>query len=663
MANGIQQSIDQTADAYRSNPQGLAQKYQQNQALIDLLALQKLKSEKEAAARDMQMKMQSNPQTIAEQREQEVLAMTKNDMAQQVGGILQQKQQQSQKNIQQVANTGIAGVPAPNMARMAKGGIVNFKAGGYSSGDIDGYTGADSMGVEYNFTKQEIPDLIAEAEAEIARANRALGLATSPEETARAKQRIATAQNEIRELNTSPTRGLSPIEAYMNEPTLNLSGPSPSLLEIWYGPLALGKLAGQGINALTQFNRKGSPMTEAQVKGAYAKAYADKSIPEPPKPPIDLSRPDTQVPTPEQKVSAQDQQVPAQSSEDMSGIGPVYANGQVPKSSVSSLLPKQKSMEGLALEAKNLQSIMGGSEMQTLAEQEARRGLSVDPAEVARKAREEQLAFTDLTPQQKAQMAKTREGLAGLVARQADPERQRRERLISGLISAGGGTNIGSTLGGYGAGSINTGAQQYKGELDNALGMAKFDVGAIQQDLGIRKDAFTGGATAGKTAELARTASGQNATNLANQERSGISNLISNLSSQQNEQLRAAASTLSDASRERIAANKTVADRIAAEVKAKDEAGRLTPKDRIAAETKLAENLTEARREIFRDNAQALSMARTEEEVDAVKATIAREIADLEAVYAPVMESLRSGFSAKIRDDVSSVSNTFPLPQ
>jgi hypothetical protein len=58
----IDQEIQSKVDAYRSNPQQLMQRYQQNQQLVDLLALQKLKSEKESAARDMQLQMQQQPQ-------------------------------------------------------------------------------------------------------------------------------------------------------------------------------------------------------------------------------------------------------------------------------------------------------------------------------------------------------------------------------------------------------------------------------------------------------------------------------------------------------------------------------------------------------------------------------------------------------------------------
>ena len=142
----IDQEIQRKVDAYRSNPAALQQRYQQNQQLIDLLALQKLKSEKDAAAKEMQMQMASDPQTIKQQRERELLDRTKQDMVQQQAGIMQMAQQRQQKNMQQVAKQGaaspqqvqqvqrglgsLAGQVRPQIARMAAGGIVAFQAGG-----------------------------------------------------------------------------------------------------------------------------------------------------------------------------------------------------------------------------------------------------------------------------------------------------------------------------------------------------------------------------------------------------------------------------------------------------------------------------------------------------------------------------------------------------
>jgi hypothetical protein len=148
MANGIDQEIQSKVDAYRGNPQALQQRYAQNQQLVDLLALQKLKSEKEAAAREMQMQMQQQPQTIKQQREAELLGMTKQEMMKQTQGILQQRQAEQQKNMQRVAQGGIGALAgqrpaAPQQApqgqpmpRMAGGGIVAFQEGGITEADL-----------------------------------------------------------------------------------------------------------------------------------------------------------------------------------------------------------------------------------------------------------------------------------------------------------------------------------------------------------------------------------------------------------------------------------------------------------------------------------------------------------------------------------------------
>jgi len=134
MALPLDEGIKRRVDAYRDNPAALEKNYQMNQELLDLLALQKIKSEKDAAARELQMSQQQNPQTIAQQRGEEAINRTKEDIAKQVGGIAAQQQQQQRGGPPpgpppgpQMA--GIANQPAPNMARMAGGGIVTFQAG------------------------------------------------------------------------------------------------------------------------------------------------------------------------------------------------------------------------------------------------------------------------------------------------------------------------------------------------------------------------------------------------------------------------------------------------------------------------------------------------------------------------------------------------------
>ena len=144
-SGGINQLMNQKVDAYKSNPQALEKRYQQNQQLIDLLALQKIKTDKTTAANNIALQMQQNPSTIAQQREQEVLAMTKNEMAQQTTGILGQRQKQQQKNMQRTAKGqnvapqggammaargGLMPLPRPTMQKMASGGILGYNPGG-----------------------------------------------------------------------------------------------------------------------------------------------------------------------------------------------------------------------------------------------------------------------------------------------------------------------------------------------------------------------------------------------------------------------------------------------------------------------------------------------------------------------------------------------------
>lgn len=146
MSYGIDSGIQARVDAYRGQPERLQQKYQMSKDLIDLLALQKLKSDKESAAREMQLEMaaqQGQPATVAQQREGELLEANKQEMLQQHGALMQQQNQQRQQNLQraaqgpapqQMAQAGLPNLPAPNVATpkaMAAGGIVAFAEGDY----------------------------------------------------------------------------------------------------------------------------------------------------------------------------------------------------------------------------------------------------------------------------------------------------------------------------------------------------------------------------------------------------------------------------------------------------------------------------------------------------------------------------------------------------
>jgi hypothetical protein len=173
----IDQEIAQRVDAYRGNPQALQQRYAANQELLDLLALQRLKSEKDDAMRKVQMEMEQNPQTIKQQKERQLLEMTKQDLTNQTAGIMQNAQKKQQKNMQRVAKQGSAnpqqvqkmqaglGALAQRQQqqgqapmRMAAGGIVAFAEGGITQADIDAYRrgGGQSRRARAKMTDEQI---------------------------------------------------------------------------------------------------------------------------------------------------------------------------------------------------------------------------------------------------------------------------------------------------------------------------------------------------------------------------------------------------------------------------------------------------------------------------------------------------------------------------
>ncbi len=147
---GINALMQNKVDANRAQPGRLAQSWQTNHQLIDLLALQKLTTEKEAAVRQMQLdaaRKTGSPQpTVAEQRQDQALNLTKQQISQQsaIGGQQIQAQQQAAQQGGDAMPAGIASQAAPNMAGMAKGGIVGFAEGGHTY-DPNNLTEADRI--------------------------------------------------------------------------------------------------------------------------------------------------------------------------------------------------------------------------------------------------------------------------------------------------------------------------------------------------------------------------------------------------------------------------------------------------------------------------------------------------------------------------------------
>ncbi|MEN6402353.1 MAG: hypothetical protein ABFD94_10455 [Armatimonadia bacterium] len=137
-------SVADVASAYRGNPAALQQRVGMTQELVDLLALQKLKAEKEAAARQMQMGQpaQGMP-TVAQGLQQEAMQNARQEVQEQLGlkSALAGRQQLAQQQLMAQMSAGPTPVPegtpqpqrqptAGGLGAFAHGGVVTFADGG-----------------------------------------------------------------------------------------------------------------------------------------------------------------------------------------------------------------------------------------------------------------------------------------------------------------------------------------------------------------------------------------------------------------------------------------------------------------------------------------------------------------------------------------------------
>jgi hypothetical protein len=178
-------SVDDRVSAYQGNTKPLEQRYAMSQDLLDLLALQKIKSQKDAAARQMQLQMaQQNAQdgqanmTVAQQREQEVAELTKNELAAQRGDTAQ-KQAGDQQAMMQKLMGGVASAPGAAMAAQPKmfasGGIIGYAGpqGSLVGGDTMGTASPEqqelaSQASEMAINERQKAKLVAELEQKLA---------------------------------------------------------------------------------------------------------------------------------------------------------------------------------------------------------------------------------------------------------------------------------------------------------------------------------------------------------------------------------------------------------------------------------------------------------------------------------------------------------------
>jgi hypothetical protein len=133
----IDREINSRVDAFGSNPQALKDRYSMTKELVDLLALQRIKKGMDEQRNSIAMMMNTNPATIKQQREQEIFGRTAQDVAQQVGGVLQTAQNQKQMAQRRPAPQGLGALmpqqgqrpQQPQTRMMQAGGIVAFQEG------------------------------------------------------------------------------------------------------------------------------------------------------------------------------------------------------------------------------------------------------------------------------------------------------------------------------------------------------------------------------------------------------------------------------------------------------------------------------------------------------------------------------------------------------
>ena len=112
-SGGIDQQVQDKADTYRKNPQGLFGKYRASGDLIDLIALQRLNEERKAKQQEIAMQMEQNPQSVAAQEYEQAKGLIKDDIVGQTGKLLQEKQKRAAMNQQRMmGGQPPTGVPA-----------------------------------------------------------------------------------------------------------------------------------------------------------------------------------------------------------------------------------------------------------------------------------------------------------------------------------------------------------------------------------------------------------------------------------------------------------------------------------------------------------------------------------------------------------------------
>ena len=155
--------------------------------LIEVLATRKLLEEKAMIARDLALKQQPIPNTIAEQQDQKLLGLTQKEIANQTGGILANRAQQQGKPQPRPQQGGIMGAPKPPMGgaprppmggapRPPMGGAPRPPMGGAPMGGLPNAAPRPPMMASGGIVGFDVGGLVSAAEREVSK----LGLVDDP---------------------------------------------------------------------------------------------------------------------------------------------------------------------------------------------------------------------------------------------------------------------------------------------------------------------------------------------------------------------------------------------------------------------------------------------------------------------------------------------------
>ena len=481
---GLDAQVEQRMDAYRGNPQQLQKRYGQNKELMDLLALQKLKTEKEQTAQAMAMEAQQQPGTIAEQREAEALELVKQEQAGTLGdlqartkGTLDQKQKMQGKGMNKIAQSagkppqqagGIAGLmggggkppmppqggpqaaglPNARMMQAARGGPVRRMA----QGGIVGFVGGKEVKKKRTLTedqKQAFRDKFGGAANRLINQVEAgtLGPLSSGTDT---RNEIATILGDS--VAAPPERRADPL-GLANPPRSLGDGEGASLggIPSSYGvPGQMQQPPAAGIQTLTKPEEKKTDFVGPDMGGVDA--Y-------------------TQVPTVEEEPAFE-----------------ISDGSDAPQ-----------------IELPDKPALVGGKDPMDAMQE----GFAAANKETGRF--EKAAEYEDMLAEMKA-----------FDAENYDPERERRDRLKTFLMGAAGTTNVGATFAQAGASSLNLENKQRvdrRSRLQDKFNMQKSkmatDAALAQTSVGLGKELYSQASQDNRTAmQIASQMRGQDLTTL-----------------------------------------------------------------------------------------------------------------------------------------------------